>query len=53
MSRRAMKLLELVHTHITGPFEAVKLRGNRGFITFVDGYGGYRRKTWSYFLKEK
>ena len=48
-----MSRLELVHTHRRSICEVVKLRGNRYFMTFVDGYSRYRRKTWIYFLKEK
>lgn len=48
-SRRAIKQLQLMHTHIVGPLEVTSLGGYRCFITFISNFS---RKTQVYFLKE-
>lgn len=47
--RRAIKQLQLMHTHIVGPLKVTSLAGYRCFITFISDFS---RKTQVYFLKE-
>lgn len=47
---RATQPLEIVHSDVCGPMEALSLGGMRYFINFVDDY---TRKVYVYFMKDK
>ncbi|KAJ9539071.1 hypothetical protein OSB04_031804 [Centaurea solstitialis] len=49
-SVRSGKLLELIHTHICGPFKHITLCGNTYFLTFIDDYSRFYH---IYLLSEK
>ena len=49
-SRRAKKILELVHTDVCGPMRTLTFKKNRYFILFIDDYS---RMTWVYFMRER
>ncbi|KAH9735189.1 hypothetical protein KPL71_017659 [Citrus sinensis] len=49
-SRRAKKVLELVHSDLCGLIKPTSNGGKRYFISFIDDFS---RKTWVYFLQEK
>ena len=47
---RSSKLLEHIHTDISGPYSIVGITGHNSFITFIDDYSRYM---YLYFIKEK
>lgn len=49
-SRRASRVLELVHSDVCGPAEQASIGGSRYFLTFVDDFS---RFTHVYFLQSK
>ena len=49
-SRRATKLLEIVHSDVCGRLEAKSLGGAESFVTFIDDKSRY---VWIYILKNK
>lgn len=49
-TRRARRLLEIVHSDIAGPFDIPSLGGNRYYVTSIDDFS---RKSWIYLLKTK
>ena len=49
-SRRARRLLEIIHSDIAGPFDILSLGQNRYYLTFIDDFS---RKSWVYIIKEK
>ena len=49
-SRRATKLLEIVHSDVCGRLEAKSLSGAEYFVTFIDDKSRY---VWIYILKNK
>ena len=49
-SHRASEILQLVHSHILGPFPILSFQRAHYLLTFIDDYS---RHTWVYFLKNK
>ena len=49
-SHRKQFKLELVHTNLCGPMDAVSLGGKRYLLTFIDNC---TRKVWACFLEAK
>ena len=49
-NNRATKILDLIHTDVSGRFSYISLGGYEYYITFIDDYS---RFTWILFLKTK
>lgn len=47
---RALEELQLIHTDVCGPMEAISLNGSKYFLLFIDDYS---KMCWIYFLKQK
>lgn len=47
---RSSKLLEIIHTDISGPYNITGITGHNSFITFIDDYSRYM---YLYLIKEK
>jgi hypothetical protein len=47
---RSKRILDLIHSNVSGPMSVAPLHGSSYYVTFSDDFS---RKTWIFFMKTK